>query len=204
MICTSWKSDIKPEAGGGTYASLKYYANRQHETSFYGVGAADRMLAIALDGEKAALYNVTGEREQAVFADPEPCRDALLVKEGWSSWCTNYGTDRSYEYYYFVDNRPVTGRYRIDKKTYHFEPDGFMYRGWLAESGEQYYVNNAGEMATEVQEVDGETYLFTLTGELMGRWNPAVSSAPSRMEKRPFQPSAVSRAASREELSIRL
>ena len=164
MISTNHWTDITSPTIVGAYSSAKYYAQKNYGTVVYGTGVSDRMLALDLDGQEIAVYNVTGDGEEAVIESGESCRDSGLVQDGWSKWYIEYNTAFILDWFYFKDNEAMTGWQIIDGKKYHFADNGLMDKGWLQDGAHSFYLNSYA--LTGWREIDGVWYYFNADGSL--------------------------------------
>ena len=87
------------------------------------------------------------------------------TKKGWvktgSSW------------YYYKNNKALTGWQTISKKKYYFDSKGILQTGWKKLSGKWYYFSkaskNLGEMLTGWQKLDKKWYFFSKVAKTKGQ-----------------------------------
>jgi len=162
MISTNHWTNIKSATAGGVYSSVKYYAAKNYGTVFYGVGMSDRMLGVKLNDRNLSVFNVTGAGENASVTSADSCKDSGKIQDGWSQWRDEIYSADVYRYFYFVNNKAVTGWNQLNGKWYHFAQDGFMDSGWYQENGKYYYLDE--NMKTGWQLIDDEWYYFNASG----------------------------------------
>lgn len=82
-------------------------------------------------------------------------------------------TGKSYWYYFNGSGAAVVGWQKIGGKWYYFDyyDDFRMQQGWLKDGGKTYYLDSSGAMVTGKKTIDGITYTFAQSGELLS-WNP--------------------------------
>lgn len=83
-----------------------------------------------------------------------------------SGWITEDGNK-----YYFEDDKPVKGWYRIDVSWYYFNADGVMQTGWLKSGSAWYYLDGSGVMATGWLSSGGKWYYLKSSGVMATGWN---------------------------------
>ena len=147
----------------GSYSAGLYYAGENYGTISYEVGASDRAIVVELLDDGVAARQLTGEAEQAQLVSADGCITNILKRSGWVEWteaCLTKNGSNEVNYYYFVDNQPVTGWWDIDEARYYFDEDGFMYRGWLTKDGKTYFLQASGIMRTGWMRQGESVYYF--------------------------------------------
>lgn len=80
--------------------------------------------------------------------------------------------DGNFWYYLMADGTMAVGWAKVGTKWYYLKPDspnqGSMMEGWLKLDGKTYYLTpGEGDMATGTAVIDGESYIFNESGELV-------------------------------------
>ena len=150
MISTNCWTDLSKPSESGGYSSVKYYASKNYGTVIYGTGASDRMLAVNLDQNDVSVHNVKGAGTSATLASANSCKDSGRIMDGWSQWNVEYITDSIVEWFYFVNNKAVTGWKQINGKWYYFDTNGIMIADQRIKPGSYtYYLKSNGVMASD-------------------------------------------------------
>ena len=104
------------------------------------------------------------------------------IRNGWSQ--------EEGQWYFFVQDVPLTGWQQLDGKWYYLGETGAMYTGYLDYDGHTYYFREDGTMAVGEVTVDGRNYHFTAEGHrilLVNPWNTVPEDyEPSLMGVGPY------------------
>ena len=90
------------------------------------------------------------------------------AKNGWES--------KSGYWYYYVDNKKVTGWKQISSKWYYFNKVGAMQKGWQQISSKWYYFDGSGAMQTGWKKISGNWFYFLGSGEMATGWRKVGAS----------------------------
>lgn len=163
VVTTAARTKPTSVAADGNYSAGLYYAGEKYGTVSYEVGASDRGIVVEFGDEDLSVVQLTGTAEEAAFISAENCKTDVPIRNGWVRW-TEISKDENgknkINYYYFIDNHPVTGWNEIDGNRYYFDPEGFMYRGWLEEEGNIWFLQASGVMRTGWMRWNDQVFYF--------------------------------------------
>lgn len=169
MLAASTYSDLSAPRKNGSYVSAISYAREKYGTRFYELGAADRFLVLEFGGKKGLELKQFNAEKGYFKADD--CEYLFAPTDGFSPWYQEYLSAEDIDLYYFKDGKISVGWTTAGTKTYYFDENGIMKKGWLKPDQEHwYYLNADGEMQTGWTEVDGLTYYFAADGAMQKGW----------------------------------
>ncbi|WP_051688390.1 InlB B-repeat-containing protein [Butyrivibrio sp. AE2032] len=128
-----------------------------------------------VEGYEILSVKVNGAEISAfddIYTVTQPDEDIEIVIElseiyvPKSGWITEDGNK-----YYFEDDNPVKGWYRIAGSWYFFNADGIMQTGWVKDGSSWYYLDGSGVMATGWFDLDGKWYYLKSSGVMATGWN---------------------------------
>lgn len=128
-----------------------------------------------VEGYEILSVKVNGAEISAVdgiYTVTQPDEDIEIVIElseiyvPKSGWITEDGNK-----YYFEDDNPVKGWYRIAGSWYFFNADGVMQTGWLKAGSAWYYLDGSGVMVTGWLSSGGKWYYLKSSGVMATGWN---------------------------------
>ena len=144
------------QTGWQTIGGVKYYYDKTSGKKVTG--------EVTIDGKKYKFGTDGKFIEEVKPTTPEkPVTPS--VKKGWiktgSSW------------YFYKNNKALTGWQTISKKKYYFDSKGILQTGWKKLSGKWYYFSkaskNLGEMLTGWQKLDKKWYFFSKVSKTKGQ-----------------------------------
>ncbi|WP_270942823.1 D-alanyl-D-alanine carboxypeptidase family protein [Romboutsia lituseburensis] len=85
-----------------------------------------------------------------------------VYKNGW------YQADNTW--YYYTENKPVSGWKKSSDKWYYLNTNGQISTGWKKISNKWYYFNIDGDMETGWKKISGQWYYFNADGDMVTDW----------------------------------
>ena len=121
---------------------------------------------IVADDADTAGNEHSSKRESQKISQERTEEDAVPQKQNSENEISGQWAFSKDQWYYYVDEKPVTGWKTIGSNTYYFNKKGVMKTGWIKVKNTRYYLDDDGIMQTGWISLDGKSYYLRDDGSL--------------------------------------
>lgn len=121
---------------------------------------------IVADDADTANKELSSEKESKKASQEKPEEITVSQKQNSKNEILGQWAFSKGQWYYYVDEKPVTGWKTIGSNTYYFNKKGVMKTGWIKVKNTRYYLNEDGIMQTGWISLDGKSYYLRDDGSL--------------------------------------
>lgn len=121
---------------------------------------------IVADDADTAGNEHSSKRESQKISQERTEEDAVPQKQNSENEISGQWAFSKDQWYYYVDEKPVTGWKTIGSNTYYFNKKGVMKTGWIKVKNTRYYLDDDGIMQTGWINLDGKSYYLRDDGSL--------------------------------------